>query len=207
MLWCFDKCPRTCNACVLVTHGAVVRIGPAAEGPSALLAVLLALYLVTLLVGGIYGVFVTSIVTIAILRYVFSFRCVLTPVVDNLVLGSFCKCPRTCNGCVLVTHGAVIRIGPTAEGPRTFLTVLLTFYRVVLLVGGIYGVVITLVVAACIFWNSLSLRCLSIPVIGHCVRREFIHNSYFMVFIEIRKGIATWILRYIHFRAINGYSL
>ena len=123
------------------------------------------------------------------------------------MLGSFCKCPRTGNGCVLVTHGAVIRVGPAAEGPRTLLAVLLALYRVALLVGGIYGVFVTLVVAACIFWNSLSLRCLSIPVVGHCVCRELIHNGYFMAFIEIRKGIATWILRYIHFRAINGYAL
>ena len=100
---------------------------------------------------------ITSIVTITILRELFSCRCVLTPVVDNLILVSFGEGPRTCNACVLVTHGAVIQIGPTAEGPHTFLTILLTFYRVVLLVGGIYGVAITLVVAACIFRNSLSL--------------------------------------------------
>ncbi len=150
---------------------------------------------------------ITSIVTITILRELFSCRCVLTPVVDNLILVSFGEGPRTCNACVLVTHGAVIQIGPTAEGPRTFLTVLLTFYRVVLLVGGIYGVVITLVVAACIFRNSLSLWCISTPVVGHCVCMEFIHNGYFMVFIEVRKGIAIWIFRYIHFLGINGYAL
>ena len=120
---------------------------------------------------------------------------------------SFCEGPGTSNGYLFVPHGAVIRILPAVKGPGAFLAVLFTFYSVTLLISGIYGVVITIVVVACICRNSLSLRCLSTPVIGHCVRREFIDNGYFMVFNEIRKGIAIWILRYIHLLVINGYAL
>ena len=115
--------------------------------------------------------------------------------------------PGTGNGDCFITHSAVIRIGPTAESPRALLAVLCTFYSCSLRILAVYRVAISLVVILTICWKSCRTRRVLTPFIGYCVRREFKRNGYFMVFIEIRKGIAIWILGYIHFRAINGYAL